>query len=80
MKNWFNYLKAGLTRTLPTDRISIEAGGDKTRSNLQNLRPYFARHWRKGVIGAGLVLFVSLLAFPQPMLFRYLVDDEMPAG
>ncbi len=79
MQNWFDYLKAGLTRTIPPDRISVETRRDKTRSNLGNLRPYFARHWRKGVIGAGLVLFVSLLAFPQPMLFRYLVDDVMLA-
>jgi ABC-type multidrug transport system fused ATPase/permease subunit len=37
------------------------------------------RHWRKGVWGAVLVLFVSLLVFPQPLLSRYLVDNVILA-
>ena len=79
MQNWIDYLRAGLTRTIPQDKLTTEKGKGSSRSNLRNLRPYLARHWRKGVVGAGLILFVSLLAFPQPLIYRYLVDDVMLA-
>jgi len=79
MQNWFRYLKAGLAREIPTDKLSGKKREGKSRSDLRNLRPYFIRHWRKGVVGAGLILFVSLLAFPQPLINRFLIDDVMLA-
>ncbi len=79
MQNWFRFLKAGLSRTIPQDKLATEKGERDTRSRLRNLQPYLARHWRKGVVGAGLILFVSLLAFPQPLINRFLIDDVMLA-
>ena len=49
------------------------------RTRLENLRPYLNRHWRKGVLGAILVLISALLTFPQPLLTRYLVDNVILA-
>ena len=76
---WFTYLKRGLSRKLPKDRIAGEEGYSDIRANLGNLRPYFHRHWRKGVLGLFLVLVTSLFAFPQPLITRYIVDDVILA-
>jgi ABC-type multidrug transport system fused ATPase/permease subunit len=75
MDSWFTYLKHGLSRTLPDDRIAGRGGYANTRANLQNLQPFVARHWRKGVLGALLILFNSLLSLPHPLITRYIVDD-----
>ena len=79
IQNWFDYLKAGLSRTIPHDKLKTEMDGANTRSRLRNLQPYLARHWRKGVMGASLIFFVSLLTFPQPLINRFLIDDVMLA-
>jgi subfamily B ATP-binding cassette protein MsbA len=75
MDSWFAYLKRGLSRTLPDDRIAGRQGYADVKANLKNLRPFLARHWRKGVLGVFLVILVSLLNFPQPLLRRVLIDD-----
>lgn len=73
--SWFTYLKRGLSRKLPDDRISGQDGYAGMKINLRNLRPFIVRHWRKGILGAGLIIFTSLLGFPQPIIMRYIVDD-----
>jgi len=73
--NWFSYLKRGLSRKLPEDRLAAKEGYSGLKANLQNLRPFVRRHWWKGLMGAGLIIFTSLLGFPQPLIMRYLVDD-----
>jgi ABC-type multidrug transport system fused ATPase/permease subunit len=75
MDSWLAYLKQGLSRTLPDDRIAGRGSYAGAKANLQNLRPFLARHWRKGILGALLILFNSLLGFPQPLITRYIVDD-----
>lgn len=75
MDTWFSYLKRGLSRKLPEDRIAGREGYTDTKANLHNLRPFVARHWRKGGLGALLILFNSLLGLPQPLITRYLIDD-----
>ena len=60
---------------MPEDHIGIREGYFGIKTNLRNLRPFVSRHWRKGLLGAGLVFFTSLFAFPQPLIMRYLVDD-----
>jgi len=75
MNTWFAHLKQGLSRTLPEDRIAGRDGYAGAWANLQNLRPFIARHWRKGALGALLVLLASLLGFPSPLINRYLIDD-----
>lgn len=72
---WFTYLTRGLSRKLPKDRIAGKYGYSGIKVNLKNLRPYVSRHWRKGLLGVLLIIFTSLLGFPQPLLMRYVVDD-----
>ena len=78
-QNWIDYLKAGLSRTFPQDKLATEKGKSDTRSNLRFLQPYIARHWRKGIVGTGLILFITLLSFPQPLIYRFLIDDVITA-
>ena len=75
MNGWFTYLKQGLSRKMPDDRIAGQEGYSGIKANLKNLRPFVNRHWRKGVLGAGLIIFTTLFAFPQPLIMRYIVDD-----
>ena len=81
MPSWYTAFKRGLSRKLPEDRLS-SAGAESPQaanpgwlSGLDNLRPFIRRHLRSGLLGAGLVLLTSLLAFPLPLLTRYLVDE-----
>ena len=76
MKNsWFKYLKSGLSRKLPEDRIGGQGGYASIKTSLKNLRPFVGRHYRKGAVGVLLVLMTSLFGIPQPLIMRYLVDD-----
>ena len=79
MPRWIDYLRAGLSRRLPEDKLSNEKKKSDPRANLRALRPYFIRHWQKGVVGAGLILFVTLLTFPQPLIYRFLIDNVLTA-
>ena len=74
MNTWFTYLKRGLSRTLPEDRIAGKQEYRGALSRLHNLRPFVARHWRKGLLGATLILINALLGMPQPLINRYLID------
>jgi ABC-type bacteriocin/lantibiotic exporter with double-glycine peptidase domain len=74
MKSWFAYLKGALSRRLPDDKLSAGQKTDRLRTNLKNLLPFFKRHWPKGALGALLVILTSLLAFPGPLITRYLID------
>jgi ABC-type multidrug transport system fused ATPase/permease subunit len=75
MNTWFDYLKRGLSRQPPEDHIAGQAGYSGAKANLENLRPFLARHWHKGAVGILLVLASSLLVFPQPLLNRVLIDQ-----
>jgi len=75
MDTWLDYLKRGLSRQLPSDRIAGARGYRDAKANLDNLRPFVVRHWRKGLVGAILVLVNSLIGFPQPLISRFLIDD-----
>src|SRR5512143_3609266 len=75
MHSWFTYLKQGLSRRLPKDRIAETEGYSGLSTSLVNLRPFAARHWRKGVVGVFIVLCTSLLGLPQPLIARYLIDQ-----
>jgi ABC-type multidrug transport system fused ATPase/permease subunit len=74
MDSWLDYLKRGLSRKLPQDRINEQESYGDLRTNLKRIYPFVRRHWKRGVLGAGLILFTSLLAFPQPLIHRYLID------
>ena len=78
MNSWLSSLKQGLRRRLPEDRMRTAPAS--TRANLENLRPFVARHWRKAVLGAVLILVTALLGLPAPLITRYLVDQVILAG
>lgn len=71
---WFVYLRHGLSRTMPADRMASQQGYTDARTNLKRLWPFVARHWRMGAVGFALVLFASLLSLPGPLIQRYLID------
>ena len=75
MKTWLEYLKSGLARKAPED--PIDGGGDRTGigENLRRHMSFFRRYWRKGALGAGFILFNALLAFPMPLVSRFVIDD-----
>jgi len=75
MKTWIAYLKSGLARKAPEDRI---AGGKTYAAIGENLRrhlPFFRRHWKKGALGAGFILVNAAMAFPMPLVSRFVIDD-----
>lgn len=79
MPSWIETLRKGLSRTKSIDRVTNPRGETTTRANLENLRPFLVRHWRKGLVCVVLVLISSLLSFPQPLITRYLIDDVILA-
>lgn len=74
-QGWFRYLKQGLSQTVQEDRVRSRTARGDVRSRLRNLRPFVVRHWRKGVLGSGLILLTSLLGLPPPLIIRYLIDN-----
>jgi len=79
MNSWFTYLKRGLSRHRPIDRMVDQENPKSWRDNLANLMVFFKRHWRMGTLGAFLLLFTSLLTFPQPLVTKYLIDNVILA-
>lgn len=75
MRSWLKYLKQGLSRKLPDNRLGGQPGKRGFRANIQNILPYLKKYWRRGVLGLLLVVITALLAFPVPMITRYLVDE-----
>jgi len=75
MDSSLSYLKSGLSRNVPIDRITGRNAASDIKSNFKNLHPFLTRHWRKGMLGAALILAASLLSIPQPLIFRYVVDN-----
>ncbi|MBN1939148.1 MAG: ABC transporter ATP-binding protein [Candidatus Aminicenantes bacterium] len=73
--NWFTYLKRGLRRDPAKDAIGDKSGYSGGRDNLRFLKPFLVRHWRKGILGALLLLFSNFLGFPMPLINRFLIDD-----
>jgi len=80
MTSWLSYLRRGLNRTLPADRLASPAAGGDLRARMKNLRPYLRRHWGGLAIGGALVLLAALIALPQPLVYAYLIDDAILAG
>jgi ABC-type multidrug transport system fused ATPase/permease subunit len=75
MKTWLSYVKQGFARKIPADEISgLGELPTDIRTNLKHIYPFVLAHWRKGVLGAGLIFVSTLLSFPQPLISRYFVD------
>ena len=80
MKTWLKYLKQRLSRDLPRDRLS---GTDKNydiKDNLKIIYPYLSRHRHRILAGFVIIIAAALLAFPSPLITRYLVDDIILKG
>jgi ABC-type bacteriocin/lantibiotic exporter with double-glycine peptidase domain len=75
MISWLYYLKHALSRNLPQDPILKNGKYSSTKKNLRNLKPFVFRHWKKGLVGALLVIFTAILSFPAPMITRFLIDN-----
>jgi ABC-type multidrug transport system fused ATPase/permease subunit len=75
MKTWLEYLKSGLARKAPEDRIAAGKPCAGIGENLRRHFPFFRRHWRKGALGASFILFNALMAFPMPLVSRFVIDD-----
>lgn len=76
---WFNHLKNGLKRDLPQDQIGTVNKPQDAKEVLKRLLPFMRVYWKSGLIGGLLIIFTSLLAFPQPLVYRFLVDDVILA-
>jgi len=64
------YLKEAITATKSKDK------NQKFKlSSLQLLVPSIRAHWKKFAIGSFLMIAVSLLALPTPLIMKYIVDD-----
>jgi len=81
MDSWYSYLKQGLSRRIPKDRIG---GQERNQINIQedlkNLQPFVVKHWKRSLLGVALIILTSLLSFPQPLITRYLIDDVILGG
>lgn len=75
MESFFTYIKQGLSRKRSGDPLAGERDRSVIRENLKNLHPFVRRHWKKGLFGVFVIVATSLLSFPAPLIFRYLVDD-----
>jgi len=75
--SWFEYLKRGWSRQIPHDKILANQGGyGDVWVNLKvHVLPFVKQHWRMGLVGAVLILFNSALAFPGPLINRFLIDQ-----
>ncbi len=80
MKIWFTYLKQGLSRSLPEDRISGPGKKHDFKADLTAIYPYLSKHRRKIIIGFLIIIVASLLAFPSPLITRYLIDSVILKG
>ncbi len=79
MKSWFKFFKQGLSHLPPEDRMRTGKPTEGFCQRLRNLKPFISRHWKKGVLGAVLVLLSSALVFPVPLIIRFLVDNVILA-
>ncbi len=79
MLSYFKYLKSGLRRQLPDDHFNqnIRYGG--LWKNLGVLYPSVLRYWRVGAISILILLLSAALAWPAPLLNRYLIDQVILA-
>jgi len=79
MISWISYLKNALARQRLDDPIAQKKEKTSMKVRLKNLWPSISRHRRKGIVGALLLIFTSLLGFPLPLIFRYLIDNVILA-
>ena len=77
MDNWLKLLKDSLKQKLPEDRISKDHDYGHIKDNLSHIYPSVFKFWKLGALAYTLLFFSSMLAFPMPMISRYLIDTVM---
>ena len=75
MKTWYAYLKKGLARRLPEVDLVVNGKPSGFRDSFHHIYPYLKNHWRMGIFGFLIIIFAALLAFPPPLITRYLIDE-----
>ena len=75
MRIWIETLKNGLARKAPADRIAAGIPPAGIRESLRRHLPFFRRHGKKATLGAGFILLNALMAFPMPLVSRFVIDD-----
>jgi len=73
MSSFLQYLKQGLKRPMPDDRIGY-APGKSWRDRFRHLTPYLRRHWPRAMLGGAIVGAASLVSLPVPLITRFLID------
>jgi len=71
---WFDLLRSAFNRKLPQDPLSKERV-DLRKVKLDLMLPYLKRHWKTASAGVVAILVTALLAFPAPLITRFLVDQ-----
>jgi ABC-type multidrug transport system fused ATPase/permease subunit len=79
MRTWLEYLRSGLARKAPEDRIADGKAYAGIGASLRRHLPFFRRHWKKGALGAGFILLNAAMAFPMPLVSRFVIDDVILA-
>lgn len=74
MRSYLNYLKQGLKRPMPEDRIGIKPER-RIKDSLRRLLPYLRKRWVRAVLGGSIVIVASLVVLPVPLITRYLIDS-----
>jgi ABC-type bacteriocin/lantibiotic exporter with double-glycine peptidase domain len=77
MQTWLSYLKRGLSRKLPKDKYYHEENYGRLRDNIKYLFPSVKKHWKAGLLSFVSIAITSLLAYPLPMINKYLIDDVL---
>jgi ABC-type bacteriocin/lantibiotic exporter with double-glycine peptidase domain len=77
MNNWFIHLKNALNCKLPKDHIAPNHKYGRFRDNVRYIYPSIFTQWKLGLVSMLLLLITSLLAFPGPMITRYLIDHVL---
>lgn len=76
MSTFLQYLRQGLKRPMPEDRIDA-APERRLKERLSRLLPYLNRRKSRAILGAGIVLAASMVSLPVPLITRYLIDRVM---
>lgn len=77
MLSWVEYLKKGLSRNLPEDHYNKETKYGRLRDNFKYIFPSVKKEWKLGIISISILIFASLLQYPQPMITKYLIDEVL---
>ena len=75
MAKFIDYYQNGISQTDAKDQIAPDSKPEDPKAALKRIWPFVKPHWRIGLLGAVLILLSSLMAFPQPLINRFLVDD-----